>query len=178
MTNAELVAELTEMKLLEEIVIEDSIEIYAEPEAVFKFLLNLKDDDSYQAWHPKDHISFRWVKGKPWEVGSVVYAKEYIHGVVHTLKFIVTKMIPNRLIEYTPTFRLYRIFIPKNSFILEPTSKGCLFKAVGIYRVGRIGKLIAKKRITKGIASIQKHLREEGEFLKQSVEKTTYSQGK
>jgi len=29
------------MKLLEEIVIEDSIEIEAEPEAVFKFLLNL-----------------------------------------------------------------------------------------------------------------------------------------
>ena len=159
------------MKLLEDIVIEDTIEILAEPEAVFKFLLNLKDDKSYQAWHLKDHISLRWVKGKPWEVGSIVYAKEYIHGVVHTLKFVVTKVIPNRLIEYTPTFRLYRIFIPKNAFIIEQTSKGCLFKAFGCYRVGRIGKLLAKKRINEGIASIKKHLREEGEFLKQRLER-------
>ena len=82
------------MKLLEEIVVEDSIEIEAEPEDVFKFLLDLKDDASYRAWHPNDHISLRWVKGKPWEVGSIVYAKEYIHGVIHTLKFVVTKMIP------------------------------------------------------------------------------------
>ena len=159
------------MKLLEEIVIEDSIEIEAEPEAVFKFLLNLKDDASYRAWHPNDHISFRWVKGKPWEVGSIVYAKEYIHGVIHTLKFVVTKMIPNRLIEYIPTFWLFRIFIPRNSFIIERTSRGCNFKAVGCYRVGRIGKLFAKKRITEGINSIKKHLREEGEYLKCSVEK-------
>lgn len=159
------------MKLLEEIVVEDSIEIEAEPEAVFRFLLNLKDDASYRAWHPKDHISLRWVKGEPWEAGSIVYAKEYIHGVVHTLKFVVTKMVPNRLIEYTPTFWLHRIFIPKNSFIIEQTSRGCNFKAVGCYRVGRIGRLLAKKRITEGIASIKRHLREEGEFLKKSVEK-------
>lgn len=159
------------MKLLEDIIVEDSIEIIAEPEAVFKFLLNLKDDESYQAWHPKDHISLRWVKGKPWEVGSIVYAKEYIHGVVHKLKFVVTRMIPNQLIEYTPTFWLFRLFIPKNAFIIEQTSKGCIFKAVGCYRVGRIGKLFAKRRISEGIDSIKKHLREEGEFLKQSLEK-------
>jgi hypothetical protein len=152
------------MKLLEEIVIEDSIEIEVEPEAVFKFPLNLKDDVSYRVWHPSDHISLRWVKGKSWEVGLIVSAKEYIHGVVHTLKFVVTKMIPNRLIEYSPTYWLYRIFIPKNSFIIEQTSGGCIFRAVGCYRVGRIGKLFAKKRIAEGIASIKKHIREEGEF--------------
>lgn len=118
-----------------------------------------------------DHISLRWVKGKPWEVGSIVKAKEYIHGVVHTLKFVVTEMIPDRLIEYTPTFWLYRIFIPKNSFIIEQKPGGCIFKAVGCYRVGRIGKLFAKRRIDEGMASIKKHLREEGEFLKKSVEK-------
>ena len=159
------------MKLLDDIVIEDSIEIEADPEAVFKFLLNLKDDAAYRTWHPSDHISLRWVKGKPWEVGSIVYAKEYIHGVAHTLKFLVTKTIPNQLIEYTPTFWLYRIFIPKNSFIIERTPRGCNFKAVGRYRVGKIGKLFAKKRITEGIDSIKKHLKEEGESLKIHVEK-------
>jgi len=159
------------MKIFEKIIIEDSTEINAPPQAVFNFLLNLKDDESYRAWHPKDHISFRWVKGKPWAVGSIVHAKEYIHGVVHTLKFVVAQMIPNRLIEYYPTFWLFRIFIPKNLFIIDPTPTGCVFRAVGIYKVGRIGKLLAKKRITEGIASIKKHLREEGENLKQIIEK-------
>jgi Polyketide cyclase / dehydrase and lipid transport len=158
------------MKILEEIVIKDSIEINASPESVFEFLVNMTDDESYRNWHPEDHISLRWLKGKPWEVGSVVCAKEYIHGVIHTFKFVTTKMIPNRLIEYMPTFCLYRIFIPKNSFIIEPTSIGCIFTAEGSYRIGRIGKLFAKNKIEKGIASMKKHLQEEGENLKRSVE--------
>lgn len=160
------------MKIFEEIIIEDSIEIDASPEAVFNFLLNLTDDASYRAWHSKDHISFKWVKGKPWEVGSIILAKEYIHGVVHRLKFVITQMIPNRFIEYSPTFWLFRIFIPKNQFIIEPTSNGCIFKAVGIYKVGRIGRVFAKKRIVEGIASIKKHLKEEGESLKHAIEKS------
>lgn len=158
------------MKLLEDIRINDSIEINAPPESVFKFLLNLKDDESYRNWHPKDHISLYWLKGKPWEIGSVVCAKEYIHGVKHTFKFVTTKMIPNKLIEYKPTFWLYRIFIPKNSFAIEPTSSGCIFTAEGTYRIGRIGRLLAKNRIENGIASMKRHLREEGENLKKVVE--------
>ena len=158
------------MKILEDIVIKDSIEIGAPPESVFEFLLNINDDESYRNWHSKDHISLRWLKGKPWEIGSVVYAKEYIHGVKHTFKFVTTKMIPNQLIEYIPKFWLYRIFIPKNSFNIEPTSTGCIFTAEGTYRIGRIGKLLAKNKIEKGIASMKKHLREEGENLKKIVE--------
>ena len=161
------------MKLFEEIVIEDSIEIDAPPEAVFNFLLGLTDDTSYKAWHPEDHISLKWIKGKPWAVGSIVHAREYIHGVVHKLKFVVTRMTPNRFVEYSPTFWLMRVFIPKNQFIIEPAAKGCVFKAVGTYKVGRIGKLLARKRIADGIASIEKHLKEEGENLKANVEKVS-----
>ena len=158
------------MKILEDIRIKDSVEIHAPPEAVFEFLLDLNDDASYRNWHPEDHISLRWLKGKPWEVGSVVCAKEYIHGVKHTFKFVTTKMIPNRRIEYMPAFWFYRIFFPKNAFMIEPTSTGCVFTAEGVYRVGRIGKLLAKNRIEKGIASMKQHLREEGENLKRIVE--------
>lgn len=158
------------MRLLEDILIKDSIEINAPPESVFEFLINLNDDESYRNWHPKDHISLCWLKGKPWEIGSVVCAKEYIHGVKHTFKFVTTKMIPNKLIEYMPTFWFYRIFIPKNSFIIEPTSTGCIFTAEGTYRIGRIGKLLAKNKIEKGVASMKRHLREEGTNLKRTVE--------
>jgi hypothetical protein len=38
------------MKILEDILIKDSIEINAPSESVFEFLLNLKDDESYRNW--------------------------------------------------------------------------------------------------------------------------------
>ena len=95
------------MKLLEDIQIKDSIEINASPKSVFEFLCNLNDDESYRNWHPNDHISLCWLKGKPWEISSVVCAKEYINDVKRTFKIATTKMIPNKLIEYMLKFWLY-----------------------------------------------------------------------
>ena len=86
------------MALLKEQILTDSIEIKTAPEKVFGFFFHLVDDESYRAWHPDDHVALRWIKGHPWEEGSVVYAEEYIHGKLHKLKFVITKSIPNRLI--------------------------------------------------------------------------------
>ncbi len=158
------------MKIFEDIIIEDSIEIKAKPGVVFNFITSLVDNESYRKWHPKDHISLQWVKGKPWKKDSVVVAKEYVHGVKHTFKFIVTKVIENQLIEYKPTNKFLRIFIPINSFVFQSTSDGCVFSAIGCYRVGRIGKLLAKKYIEKGIESMKLHLSEEGQNLKKIIE--------
>ncbi len=158
------------MKIFEDIIIEDSIEVKAKPDVVFKFITSLADDKSYCKWHPKDHISMKWIKGNPWEEDSVVVAKEYVHGVKHTFKFIVTKVIENKVIEYKPRNKFLRIFIPVNSFVFYPTVDGCIFSAKGIYRVGRIGKLLAKKRIEKGIESMKLHLKEEGQNLKKIIE--------
>ena len=77
------------MKLLEDIVLTDSIEIHATPEEIFAFFLQIVDDASYRAWHPEDHVAFRWIKGKPWQERSVAYAEEYIHGKLHKFKFFI-----------------------------------------------------------------------------------------
>ncbi len=159
------------MKIFEDIIIEDSIEVKAKPDVVFNFIISLADDESYCKWHPRDHISMKWLKGNPWEEDSVVVAKEYVHGVKHTFKFIVTKVIANQLIEYKPRSKFLRIFIPINLFIIHPTAEGCIFTAKGIYRIGRIGKLLAKTRIEKGIKSMKIHLKEEGQNLKKIIEK-------
>ena len=42
------------MKIFEDIIIEDSIEVNAKPEVVFKFIASLADNESYCKWHPKD----------------------------------------------------------------------------------------------------------------------------
>ena len=53
------------MKLLEDVVLTDSIEIRTTPEKIVEFLTSLVDDESYRAWHPDDHVTLRWIKGGP-----------------------------------------------------------------------------------------------------------------
>ena len=147
-------------------IITDSIEIKAPPERIFSFLTDLKDDASYKAWHP-DHVVMRWIKGEPFQEGSVVYFEEYLHGKIYKGKFIITKVVPSRLIEYKPPFPL-SVFFPKGKFIIEPTDEGsCIFTATGIMRIGPLGKRLSRKQIE----GVKRHMKEEGENLKAILEK-------
>jgi len=158
------------MALLEDVILTDSIEIKTTPEKIFNFFANLVDDESYRAWHPDDHVALRWIEGQPWEEGSVVYAEEYIHGKLHKLKFVVTKVIPNREIEYAPVSWLLRRYSPKNTFSLQQKEGTCVFTATGTYRIGWLVKTFAKKRLERGLSSVKKHMKEEGENLKRILE--------
>lgn len=91
------------------ITLKDSIEIKAAPEKVFEWLTNLRDKESYQTWHP-DHVECIWVKGEPFQKGSIVYFEEYIHGKLHKAKFLCTKSLTlsGSLRELLgPSFELY-----------------------------------------------------------------------
>ena len=158
------------MKLLEDMTLTDSIEIRTTPDKVFEFLACLVDDASYRAWHPTDHVALRWLKGQPWEEKSVAYAEEYIHGKLHKLEFIVTKVAPNRLIEYAPTSRFLRKYFPMNTFMVEPNEQGCVFTATGTFRVGWLIKTFARNKLERNISSVKKHMKEEGENLKKILE--------
>jgi hypothetical protein len=46
------------------------------------------DGGSYRAWYKDDHLTFRWIHGKPWTEGSIMYAEEYFHGKLHKFKFV------------------------------------------------------------------------------------------
>ena len=159
------------MKLLEDIVLTDSIEIITSPEKIFDFFLRIVDDTSYQAWHPKDHVAFRLIRGAPCQQGSVVYAEEYIHGKLHKLKFLIKEVVPNRKIEFVPVSRLLRIYFPRNTFLIEKRDESCVFTASCVVRVGPLVKLLAKNRLEQGLSSVKKHMKEEGENLKWILEK-------
>ena len=159
------------MELLEDLTLTDTIEIKTTPEIIFNFLTGIVDDDSYRAWHQKDHVSFRWLEGRPWVEGSVMYAEEYIHGKLHKFKFKITKIVLNKKIEYTPVSRFIRKFFPKNEFLIEQEGESSLFTASGTYRVGWIGKTFFKKAIDKSISSVKTHMKEEGENLKRILER-------
>ncbi len=158
------------MALMEDVTLTDSIEIKTTPEKIFDFLVHLVDDESYRAWHPKDHVALRWLKGNPWEEGSVVYAEEYIHGKLHKLKFLVTKVVPNREIQYVPLSRFLRRYFPKNTFYIELKEEACVFTATGTFRVGWFVRTFANNRLNRGLSSVRKHMKEEGENLKRILE--------
>jgi len=159
------------MKLLEDVILRDSVEINAAPEEVFDFLQHLVDDASYRAWHPADHVALRWIRGNPWKERSVAYAEEYMHGKLHKLKFRISKIVPNREIEYAPLSRILKIFFPRNRFEIKPSGAGCIFTAEVHLRIGRIAKALAKRKLELGLSSVRKHMKEEGENLKRILEK-------
>jgi hypothetical protein len=66
--------------------------------------------------------------------------------------------------------RFLRRYFPKNEFIIEQEEESCLFIASGTYRIGWIAKTFFKKAIKDGLNSVKKHMREEGENLKNILE--------
>jgi hypothetical protein len=158
------------MRLLENIVLTESIEIKATPERVFGFLLQIVDDASYRAWHPEDHVAFRWVKGEPWQKGSILYAEEYLHGKLHKLKFLITEVVPNHKIEFVPLSRLLRIYCPGNMFLIKPKENSCIFTTSGQLRIGWLVKTLAGKKLEHAISCVRKHMKGEGENMKRILD--------
>ena len=145
--------------------IEDSIEIKTTPEHVFNWFTNLRTGEDYRAWHP-NHVDWYWIKGEPFQEGSIVYCEEYIHGKKHRIKFICTKVEPNRLIEYKPSFPML-LLMSKSQFIIEPKSgKNCVFTAAISFREGPF----FKKLFAKQMKDLKQHMKEEGENLKKILE--------
>ena len=146
-------------------VITDSIEIRTKPEHVFDRFMNLRSREDYQAWHP-NHVEWYWIKGEPFQVGSIVYCEEYIHGNKDKLRFICTKVVPDRLIEYKPSFPM-SILMSKSQFTIEPKDENaCVLTATISFKEG----LFFKKLFSKQIEALKQHMKEEGENLKKILE--------
>jgi uncharacterized protein YndB with AHSA1/START domain len=154
------------------ITLQDSIEVKASPEKVFQWLTQrMKDKESYKAWHP-DHVDIRWIKGEALQEGSILYAEEYLHGDLHKLKFRITKIVPNRLIEYRSLFPL-SIIAPGNKFIIEPKGRdSCIFTATGSLRIPRWLFVRLHKKHEHKIEATRQHMKEEGQNLKKALETT------
>ena len=153
------------------ITLSDSIEVEAAPEAVFEWMVQrMSDKESYQAWHP-EHLDIRWMKGNPLKVGSIGCAEEYLHGVLHTLKFRIVEIIPDRKIVYRALFP-QSILAARNTFVIKPEGVGrCIFTAkISLRLPGWLFKRIARKHRGK-IEAIERHMKEEGENLKKALEK-------
>ena len=85
------------MKIFKPLILKDSVEIRTTPGKIWDFFTNL--EENYKIWHPKDHILFKWTRGKPMETGSGWYGKEIVRGKVFKLKGTIGEVIPDRIIH-------------------------------------------------------------------------------
>ncbi|HUV79312.1 MAG TPA: hypothetical protein VMW40_00555 [Candidatus Bathyarchaeia archaeon] len=114
---------------------------------------------------PEEHVSFTWVKGEPSKEGSIGRFEAYLHGKLHTMDVVYTKIVPNREIEFRITHPIWRIFYTKNTLTIEQKGDYCIFTATTYFRLGQISA--RSKRVKKRLEAAQRRVKEErGENLK------------
>ena len=144
----------------------DSILIKASAEKVFNILIKIfSDEKNYKSWH-RDHIRSFWKKGRAFEKGAVFTAEEYLHGKPHKLKFVLSDIKRNELIEFKFDFP-FSIICPKGSFLITTKGDASEFKSRLFFRSGNLLKKITKMRLK----ALEKHMREESLNLKEIAEK-------
>lgn len=121
------------MKLFKPLILKDSVEIKTTPEKIWEFFTNL--EKNYKAWHPKDHVLFKWTKGKPMETGSRWYGEEVVMGKVFKLKGIIGKVIPNRKIVFKYSFPI-SLVAPWFEWSIEPKGSNSVFTTRSYIRAG------------------------------------------
>ena len=145
--------------------VKDTIEIKTTPEKIFDGLIKVFSSQEYfKKWH-KDHVKCQWLKGKPFDEGSILYVEEYLHGELHKMKFLTTQLEQNRKIEYRLLFPM-SIICPRGSFMVEPKGESCIFTATLTFRFGWLFKKFAKSNVE----AMKNHMREEGKNLKKIIE--------
>jgi hypothetical protein len=83
-----------------------------------------------------------------------------------------TEVVPDRYIEFTPTSRLVRLFMPCISFSIDPSGDGCDFTQRIKIRIGPIGARLNRHKFD----VVKTHMKEEGENLKTILEPETVSE--
>ncbi len=143
------------------LVLEDTVELRAQPDEVYDWFRHLTEN--YRDWHP-DHIACRYVKGSSFEVGSVLYVKERLHGRLHKLNFKLASTVPGQSFSYGIAPGLH------GRVVTTPTTSGTTLKAT-IYIgwnapiVGAAIDFIVKRLFGAKLSDLQIHMREEGQNL-------------
>ena len=151
------------MSLFSQLVLSDSIEIKTTPEKIWEFFTNL--EKNYRAWHPQDHILFKWTKGKPMESGSNWYGEEVVRGKVFKLKGTIGEVIKNRKIVFKYSFPI-SLVAPRFEWLIESKGMNSIFTAKSYLRAGDLFYKLSRKEMETKIEMHNQHVREEGENLK------------
>lgn len=140
----------------------DEIIIKTKPSKIFNWFSAI--DENYNDWHP-DHVQCKWVKGKSFDLGSILYVEEYLHGDLHKIKFETTEVIKNEIIKYKFKFPM-SLICNYGVFRIQAHDKGSLLISELNFRFGWLIKRIMRKRYL----AFYNHMKEESSNLKTILE--------
>ena len=148
------------------IVLRDSTKIHTTPKELFGWLGRMPQE--YRSWHP-EHVSCRVLHGSMLLVGSEIECEEYLHGKLHTLRFRISKVIPDRRVEFDV------IGLGRGAFEAQANGDALNFVAeldVGSEApiIGQLVDLIFSLFFKQRIESMRQHMAEEGQNLKRLLE--------
>lgn len=144
-------------------ILRQSVDIAAPPSRIYRFFEDMADN--YTDWHP-DHLVFRWVDGAGLTVGCRFYFEERIAGKLMKKTVRLTRLKPDRHIEFVPDWWLMRLFLPRILFRIEPVGEGCRVTQELHVRTGPVGAWLNRREFN----AVRQHMREEGENLKRLTE--------
>lgn len=145
------------------------VDINTTPEKIWDFLINI--EKNYSAWHPKDHILFKWTKGAPFEAGSTFYAEQHMLGEKVKYKGKITECIPGKKVTMTFSFPL-SLITEKIEMIIETNGENSTFKHVTYMRFKFLSRTIFKKQNIKMLNDMDAHVKTEGKNMKNILENT------
>jgi len=139
-----------------------SIDIDVPPARIYDWFLHL--DRHYRQWHA-DHRECYWLRGNGTRTGDVLFASEILHGVLHKLRFRMTRIEPGRYMGFD-VLGLPGWLVPTGYFSAESTARGARFSAGLEVRGGWLLRVLLPGQYRALIT----HMREEGENLKRLLE--------
>ena len=144
----------------------DNVEIRTTPGQLFAWLGRMPEE--YESWHP-DHVACRVLHGSVLEVDSEIECQEYLHGKLHSLRFRMTKVIPDKRVEFV----IERM--GRGAFEAQANGDTVTFVAeldIGSDApiVGRFVDFIISRLFNQRIESMRQHMAEEGRNLKTILE--------
>lgn len=149
--------------------LKDGIEIHTTPGRLFTWLERMPQE--YRSWHP-DHVACRVIHGSMLEVGSEIECQENLHGKLHSMRFRMTKVVPDKRIEFVV------IGMGRGAFDIELIGDTVRFIAeldIGsdIPIIGQLFDLIFSLVFQRRIEAMRQHMAEEGHHLKAILEKNS-----
>jgi hypothetical protein len=145
---------------------ETSPEIRAAPETLFAFFQEM--ETNYTRWHP-DHLLFRWIDPPALKPGVRFYFEERIAGKLLKKKVTFSRIELGSLIEFAPTSRLFRLFLPRISFTVTRAALGFTISQDISLRIGPLAAKLNRRELD----AVRVHMREEGENLKLLLERSS-----
>ena len=156
------------MGVYTQFIVKSSIEIDTTPEKIWDFFKNI--EQNYTKRHPKDHVFFNWVKGKPLEVGSKFDSEETVDGNKVRIKGTCVESEENKIMAFKPAWPV-SFMCPRIESIIESKGTKAVFTANTYYKFGKMYLKTKKDKVESILKVAQKHMDEEGENLKKLLEK-------